>query len=237
VSDVEFVDPERPDESADEPKMAQPPAEATEAPQAPQAREATAAAGAPPANEPGVRPYDPDRTRFGAAGVLWLGAAVLAVIAAYQQIYAVGFGTGGSRFRYTLDAWGAYGGAGAVEAHRNGPAYARVLIVCALLFAVLGVSALGRAFGLRAKRYDGVAAAAGIGVAGVLAGLLAALYLEVTSTLDGIRASLQADVASGDPVRGDIVTTVGHSAYVALAALACGILAVVASVMRRRSAD
>jgi hypothetical protein len=190
-----------------------------------------------PASDKDQRPYDPDRTRFVAIGILWAGAGVLSVVAAYQNVYEVGYGHGTDSVRNALDAWGSYSGPAAITPGAHGPRYAYVLVACAVAFAALAVSSLGRAFGLRARRFDGPAAAAGLGVAGVLTGLLAALYLEINSTLAGVRARIGAEVATGERIRPDVVTTVGTCAYFALAALACGLVAVGFSTRRKRAGD
>ena len=111
--------------------------------------------------------------------------------------------------------------------HQHAARFAILLGSCAVVLAVLAVSAV-----FRSRRHRSEPAAAGLGllVVGLLAGTLAAMQLQVDSVLTGLHSQVHFQAGFGDPVRGDLHTLVGPSPHLALAALICAGLAAAASI-------
>jgi hypothetical protein len=194
---------------------------------------AAAAGAAPgePADElPGRRSRFGTRARHIAAVVLFLGAGALAAAAAFQNVYVLGFGHGSGSYRLGVDAWGDYSGGNGARTHEHEARYAWPLLAGAAVFVLLAVQAVVRTRSSTARRTATAGRFAGVAASGLMAGVAVAIYLYASAFLDSQRARTGADLASGDPIRGDIVTRIGSCPALALAAAVCGALAVGVSV-------
>jgi hypothetical protein len=158
--------------------------------------------------------------------VLWSAAAVLALIAAYQPVLHVSYGGGPGS--YAADAWGHFSGGGVVDAVRRGTRYGPVLCALGVVFAALAGYCVLRAQREVPAPVRAVATVVAMVASGFAAGLVVAMVLQVTSYLDGARATVHWQAGLGDPVRGDIDTAVGSSVAFATAALVCAMLAAAA---------
>jgi hypothetical protein len=218
VVDIEFLEPD-----ADEP-------DAATAPE-PAARPAGALATA-------ARIAHPSRV------VLWIGAAVLALLAPFRTIWASEVTSDTFLQHQAADGWGRYvsGGPGPVE---HGPRYGIVLVACAALLAaaaVLAALAVLRSLPGRPVRPDGSNRPGGFepprsawlrvglataGAAG-LAAMAAVVLLQYLSTRD----SLQAEARQfGARSPGNLLSTLfvvhvrlGACLWLCLAGLACALL-------------
>ncbi len=205
---------------------------------APTAGPAAGPIAAPPVEPPAAPSQTPDRqpdlVRGVGVAVLWAGGALLSLLAAYARLYAIGYGPDGAQARYSVDSWGHYAGAGAGSFPQSGARYALLFCACALLFGLLTVAAVGRALRLPVGPRLEIAITGGsFAAAALLAGTLASVYLQTDSILQNVRDRVRFGVAIGDPVRGDLSTSIGAGPYLALAALACAVLAIAATLWRR----
>jgi hypothetical protein len=158
-----------------------------------------------------------------AGAVLFLtAAAALAAVAAFQTLYTVTLIPRGS-IGYSVDAWGRYRYANVSATSPRGAHEARygiLLCGCAAVFGAVAILAAMR----RAR--GSAAIAAGCAACG-LAGVLAAIGLQLNSVADSVRAAANADtellVAGRNPALG-----VGAAVWLGLAALVAAGLAVLA---------
>ena len=145
----------------------------------------------------------PEAALRAAAGLGWLAAAGLSWAAAYSSMYTVTYGSGPTAYSFTVDAWGRDSNPGAAVTHQHAARFAVLLGSCAVVLAVLAVSAV-----FRSRRHRSEPAAAGLGllVVGLLGGTLAAMQLQVDSVLTGLHSQVHIQAGFGDPVRGDLHT-------------------------------
>lgn len=169
------------------------------------------------------------RLRSIATPLLFLGAAALAALAAFQNVYVLGFGNGKGSYRLSVDAWGSYTGGNGARAHEHEARYAWPLLACAVLFVLLAVHAVVRERSGSAQRFTGTASVVAVAVCGVAGGLAVAVYQYADAYLASQRAITGAGVTSGDPIRADIVTQIGACPALALAAALCGAFAIAIS--------
>ena len=164
------------------------------------------------------------------AVVLFAGAATLCVVAAFGDVYVLGFGHGAGQYRVRVDAWGTFtGGYGSRDVEHEAP-YAWPLLACGVVFLVAGVHRLAASAGSAAAfRTTAAARVAAIAGCGAVAALSVAIYLHADAIIDSQRAQTRTQVADGDAIRADIVTRIGSCPGLALAAAACGVLALLAA--------
>jgi hypothetical protein len=163
------------------------------------------------------------------AGVLFLiAAAVLPVIAPFWNVFVETVSSGGQRQGFAIDGWGrAHRTVGAAFGFPPGTHDARygiVLCCCAGAFLVTALAVLAARLRRGTLRALGGAAAAALGLSGVLAGTAATIWLTVEARADSVRAAARQD---GQGPFGDVHTQVGVGAafWLAAAAAVAGLLA------------
>jgi hypothetical protein len=157
----------------------------------------------------------------------WAVAALLAVLAAYQPVLRVSYGSGPGSYSYSVDAWGRYSGGGSAEAVLRGPGYAPVLCALAVVFTVLAGYSVVRAMRRVSGTVSLTATILALTATAFFAGLTLAMRLQVSSTLESVRANVHRLAGLGDPVRGDVDTAVGACLGFAVGALIAAVLAAV----------
>jgi hypothetical protein len=158
------------------------------------------------------------------ASSCWLLTAACCVLASFQTVYTYHFTGRNITSRGGYDAWGH-----ALDSALNdssGPRYAIVLWLCAAVSAVLAATSVraGSTGGRWVQRH---AAQVGIGVAGVLAGVLASIALDIQAGFGSYRA-----LADSLNDQGGVDLGIGWCLWFGLAALA-GAVAAVAFALRR----
>ena len=157
----------------------------------------------------------------------WAAAAVLAMVAAYQPVLGVSYGSGPGSYGYTVNAWGHYSGGGAAEAVLSGPGYAPVLCGLAAVFVLLAGYSAVRAIREVRGVIEFAATALAIAATAFLGGLTIAMGLQISSTLHSVRAGVHRLAGLGDPVRGDVDTAAGACLGFAVAAFLAGAVAAI----------
>jgi hypothetical protein len=173
-----------------------------------------------------------------ASALMWGAAGVVALVAAFQKIYTLSYGSGAGRFSESIDGWGRISVSGplTVDGSQYGARYGVVFCACAIVFVLLAVGSASALVVAPWRRVLPVALLVGVAAAAILAGLLAAVVLHAQSTLASARASVHRAAGLGDPIRGDLGTSYGPCIWLGLAALACAVAALGLNVLARPSA-
>ncbi len=132
-------------------------------------------------------------------------------------------GSGG----YRVDAWGRYLDGDPAQSVLRGSRYGPLLCVLAAVFVLLGGYCAVRTRRAVSPWLRLAATTVSLAATGFLAGLTVAMWLQVTSALDSVRAEVHWQVGIGDPVRGDVDTAVGACVGFAVGALAGAVLAAI----------
>jgi hypothetical protein len=160
-------------------------------------------------------------------GGCWAVAALLAVLAAYHPVLRVSYGSGPGSYAYSVDAWGRYAGGGSAEAVLRGPGYAPALCALAAVFTLLAGYGVVRTMRRVSRAISLTSTILALTATAFFAGLTVAMGLQVSSTLDSVRANVHRLAGLGDPVRGDVDTAVGACLGFAVGALVAAVLATV----------
>jgi hypothetical protein len=166
--------------------------------------------------------------------IMLVAAALLPVVAAFQDVYTVRAVADELRFRYAVDGWGRYstGDAGGFPATLHEPRFGVLLCVVAAGFAVLALVVLTRLVLVRpgAARLSG-SLVAGIAAAltGALAGVTAAMTLQIETVFDRL-GSPAGPVVSDRTVH----LGIGGAVWLDLAGVLAGGLGVAGAVRVRR---
>jgi hypothetical protein len=168
------------------------------------------------------------------ACLLFAGAAVLAVVASFQQVYVIRPPGGRAGPAYSVDGWGrpaSEGGVFVPSGFRE-PRYGIALCVAAAISAGIAATILiGWTRSGRVVRFV-PAAAAGVGLTGLIAGISGAMWLVVDAALTRYRSNVQTD-AAGPPA---IEATFGACLWLAAAAGVAAAIGTGALLRRRRPA-
>lgn len=188
---------------------------------------------------PRVRRFPAVNAARVAATTMFAIAAVLAAVAPFQRVYTVRESDGAHRSSYWVDGWGRFrvSDGGPVPPGLHETRWGVATSACAAGLALLALASAAAALPVLAARIPpriatGITGVAGA-LAGTLAGLLIAAWLEISARTDTLKASVDFGGGLGSRIRYDV--PLGPFLWFGAAALLAAVLAIVATPLLRRS--